>query len=300
MKPDGKPTQMAACQGGVILIAQALECGLTQSAVSYRVRTGQWSRIRRGVYRVIDMNDHLSRLKAAVAALPTAVVSHESAADFHGIGDAHSASVAVTVHSSTTHVFPGVTVHRTRDLHDSHVVSIDGLPTTTLARTVIDLAAIVHPLRTESLIDRLVLDRRLTLEQLQSVFVDVAKKGKPGSSVVRELLEARSGEPHPMSKLERLGLKLIREAGLPEPRLEYPIPWDPRRRFDVAYPSSRLVIEWDSRRWHTAADAFERDRSRDRQVVLHGWRLLRFTWDDVTVRPNLVANAIQAALESGD
>jgi len=93
-----------------------------------------------------------------------------------------------------------------------------------------------------------------------------------------------------------LGLDLLRNAGFPDPETEYTIPWSPKRRFDVAYPDRRLAIEWDSRRWHTQAEAFEQDRRRDRQAVVHGWRLLRFTWLDVIERPGEVAASVRAAM----
>jgi very-short-patch-repair endonuclease len=83
---------------------------------------------------------------------------------------------------------------------------------------------------------------------------------------------------------------------LPEPRLEFSIPWDPERRFDAAYPAARLAIEWDSRRWHELSDAFSRDRERDRQSLLHGWRVLRFTWVDVTERPTEVVETVRSLL----
>ncbi len=96
--------------------------------------------------------------------------------------------------------------------------------------------------------------------------------------------------------MERLGARILITEGLPAPHFEFSIPWEADRRFDVAYPDQLLAIEWDSRRWHTRADAFVRDRERDRRAVLHGWRVLRFTWEDLTDQPLMVVESVRGAL----
>jgi hypothetical protein len=101
----------------------------------------------------------------------------------------------------------------------------------------------------------------------------------------------------PQSELERRARDLIASAGLPMPIHEYPIPWAPGRRFDDAYPDQRLAIEWDSRRYHGQLEAFEADRLRDRTAALHGWRVIRFTWQDVEQRPAMVVESIRLLLE---
>jgi hypothetical protein len=249
-----------------------------------------------GVYRILDLDEPRDRLRAAVAALPEAVVSHESAAEFHDVPALRRGLAVVTVHTRTTHSFPGVIVHRTSDLEPHHVVDGAGLPTTSLARTVLDLSACLRPAHLEDIVDDLFAARRLALDDLAQVVTEVGRRGKTGSAALRSLIEARIGAPPRGSRLERLGLDLLRNAGFPDPETEYTIPWSPKRRFDVAYPDRRLAIEWDSRRWHTQAEAFEQDRRRDRQAVVHGWRLLRFTWLDVIERPGEVAASVRAAM----
>ena len=177
--------------------------------------------------------------------------------------------------SRTTHVFPGVDVHRCHDLADDHIVIVSGLPTTTVGRTVFDLAAILTRGHLAVVVDELLADRVVTVEALQTVLAEVAKRGKPGVSKLRTVLDTRSPGPDHGTGLERLGARVLLEGGLPMPQFEFPTPWDADRRFDLAYPIGRLAIEWDSRRWHTQVQAFARDRERDRMAVLHGWRVLR-------------------------
>lgn len=298
MDSDGRAAQLAAEQGGVLRTDQALELGLTHRTITYRVKTGRWHRLSRSVYRLFAMGSVEDRLRAAVIALPGAVVSHESAAELLGVGSVRRGLAVVTVHSQTTHDFLDVLVHRSHDLDSSHLTQIHGLPATNMARTVIDLASVLRPRHTASIMDDLVAAKKLAIDDVRNIADQVLRRGKPGSAILKQLLEDRSDGPEAnASRLERVGFRLLSEAGLPEPRLEYPIPWDPRRRFDLAYPEFKLAVEWDSRRWHTQVDAFERDRARDRQAVRNGWRVLRCTWQDLTTRPGDIVDTVRSLLD---
>jgi very-short-patch-repair endonuclease len=139
----------------------------------------------------------------------------------------------------------------------------------------------------------------MCIEEVELVVDQVARRGKPGIRKIRSILEERQAGPRNGSPLERRGAEVLRAGGLPEPRFEFPIPWALDRRFDVAFPAEQLAIEWDSRRWHNLADAFSRDRERDRQALLHGWRVVRFTWIDVTAHPVDVVETVRELLSQG-
>lgn len=298
MDLDGLATRLAADQGGVLRREQALGLGLTRGGIAYRVRIGRWEPVARSIYRVLSVRTLEDRLRSAVAALPDAVVSHEAAAEIHAIPSVTRGRAVVTVHTRTTHQFADVTVHRNHDLNPTHITHIKGLPVTNPARTVVDLASILGRRHIASIIDDLLTAKKLALGDLAATAEEVLRRGKPGSTALRELLEERGDGPEAnASRLERTGYRVLRDAGLPEPRLEFPTPWDPQRRFDLAYPEARLAIEWDSRRWHTQVEAFDRDRERDRQAVQHGWRLLRYTWQDLRTRPGDVIDTVRSLLE---
>jgi hypothetical protein len=297
MDPDGCTLALAAKQGGVITRVQAMRCGLTPGAIKHRLRLGRWELVVRSVYRLIDMTDARDLIRAAISALPDSVVSHEAAAEIHGVRRVRIGIPAVSVHSRTTHTFPGVNVHRNHDLAASHIEIHGDLPVTTLPRTVIDLASILHPEHVADIVTDLITEKRLTVEALGEVFDGVACRGKPGVTTIRGILEARgSGRDANASALERKGLAVLLGGGLPVPLLECAIPWDTARRFDACYPEWKIAIEWDSRRWHLREDAFDRDRARDRSALLLGWAVYRFTWGDVTTRPDLVVSTIRSAI----
>ena len=286
----------ALANGGVISRRDLMSLGFTARMIEGRVRRGQWSIVRRGVYRLAESGDRRDLLRTVLAAWPGAVVSHESAAEVHGFPDITAGRLTLSHHSRTTHRFAGVQVHRTHDLDGWHVTEVDGVRLTTVARTVVDLAA-VRPLAVIGRsVDRLISDGKLELLEVEAVVEAVARRGKPGIKTMRKVLEVRSGPDRTASVLERKGRALIRSAGLPTPDSEYPIPWTLDRRFDEAYPVCKVAIEWDSRRYHGQLASFEADRARDRDAAINGWRILRFTWDDVIRHPDRVVDSLRAIL----
>ncbi|MGH8874084.1 MAG: type IV toxin-antitoxin system AbiEi family antitoxin domain-containing protein [Acidimicrobiia bacterium] len=289
---------VAASQAGYFTLQQALAAGFTPAMVRHRLQSERWLHVHHGLYRIQSLgDDYVGRLRAAVVALPGAVVSHQAAGVLHGFPYLEKDLACVTVHSSTTHCFPEVVVHRTRDLADHHRTVIDLLPVTTVARTVVDLAAVCHIKLVAVILDELLVQRRLQPDALNRVFHEVARRGKPGSGPLRELLVERlSDDLIHATKLERLGRDLFRSGGLPVPVWQYPAPWNDHERIDCAWPSCAVGCEFDGRRWHTRAADFERDRRRDRQAILHGWRILRFTWEDLTRRPEEVLRQVRSAL----
>lgn len=287
---------LAAAQGGAVTRRQVLDANLTDRQIGHRIRTGQWLRLTAGGYRVMSMTGRKSLIRAATAVLTDCVASHYSAAALHHLRHVDTRMVSVLVDSGTTHVFPGVQVRRAHDLTAKHIVVVDGIRTTSVPRTIVDLAGVVHPRRLGAIIDDAIASRKTTAPEINTVLTDVAKRGKPGVTVLRAELENWMGPARNESVLERAGNRLLASAGIEGWETEHTIPWSLNQRFDVAFPKSQLAIEWDSRRWHAQGRAFERDRERDAQALAHGWRILRFTWNDVHDRPNYVLDTIRATL----
>jgi len=291
--------EVAASQGGCLRRKQILELGMTVNEVRGRLSRGQWKRLDGGAIQLYDASVPMERVRAAVAVLPSAVASHEAAAEVHSVKGFAKGLAVVSVHSRTTHAFPGVTVRRNHDLADSHITTRDGLRVTTVERTVVDMARFCSVSHLSDVLRSLILDKRVDLDLLVAIRDSVARRGRPGSKVLREVTsELVDGSPHVASKLEALGRALLLEADCGRFLSEFPLPWDRTRRFDDAYPDERVAIEWDSRRWHTRNQEFDRDRARDNAVVIHGWKLLRFTWHDVANRPGHVVATVRAAFGS--
>jgi predicted transcriptional regulator of viral defense system len=297
MKADRHLRDIAVRQGGVILRSQAIDLGLDDQQIRYRREDGDWHDAGRGAYRLIEMPDHLDKVRAAIAVLPDCVASHETAAELNSIPRVRRGIAVVSVHTRTTHEFPGVIVRRMHDLVGAHIATIGGIPTTTVARTVVDLATRLSRAHVTDIVEDLFAAGRLDGGDLASTVRDVARRGRPGSTVLREVVaEYVDGEAIQQSVMERRGRRLLSDAGLPSPLHEYPVPWSRARRFDDAYPDHRIAIEWDGRRWHMRHDAFDADRHRDNEAHRHDWHVYRFTWRDVEVRPHYVIDTIRRAL----
>jgi len=296
MNSTNRLLETAQSQGGVVLRSQAVDAGFSSSGIARRLSSGEWKRVARGGYRLLKSSGRLDLVRAAVAVLPGSIISHHSAAAIHGMPRVPRNIVSVAVPSKTTHVFPGVDIHRYDDLDDDHVATVRGLPLTSPDRTVVDLSPLVSPRHLAVIVDEAVAENLCTIEALDSVLKSIARKGKPGVASLRAVIEERSGDQPTGTVLERHGTKLLVDSGIEGFVQEYPIPWATNRRFDVAFPSERVAIEWDSRRWHMQVEAMRQDRERDRMAVQCGWRILRFTWADVHDAPDTVITTVRGVL----
>jgi hypothetical protein len=295
-KLDTAAVQQAMNQGGTLSRDRLLELGFTPRQIEYRVGAGLWTVVHRGIYQIAAPRDRRDLMRAVLSAWSQSVVSHESAAEIHGFPFVESTHVVISNHSRTTHEYPEVQVRRTHDVDDWHVTLVDGMRVTTIPRTVVDLAAERSPAHIGAIVDRLITDERLEIFELEAVFKATARRGKPGTKTIRTVLERRIGEDDAASVLERKGRTIIERAGLPMPVSEYPVPWSTGRRFDDAYPDRRIAVEWDSKRFHGQVASFEADRARDRDAAIHGWVVLRFTWEDVHRHPDRIVDSLSALL----
>jgi hypothetical protein len=224
MHPTTKLHHIAQRQGGVVRRSQAIAAGISDRQIAIRINSEKWIRIGNGTYRIFEMPGSKDLVRAAVAALPNAVASHNSAASIHDLSFVNTRVATVMVHSRTTHTFPGVQVFRSFDLAKNHIEEIDGLPVTSTARTVMDLAAQLHRRQLEALVDDALAAGKATVDDLIAVLHDVARKGKPGVTAMRDLLDRRYGESRRASILERRGNRLLRGAGLGHFLTECPSP----------------------------------------------------------------------------
>lgn len=288
---------LASRQGGYITRTQILETGLSISTIDRRVAAGELTVVSEGIYQVFASSDHTDLMRGAVLALPTPVVSHQSAAHLLEFPQLPELVPTVTVARHTTHRFPGVMVRRSEDLDKSHLTRVEGLPVTNVLRTAFDLAGSLRFDEFDSIGEALILAGRMRLRHFERLTNDLARRGKPGSRAAKEFIAIRLGGDPRATALERKGRAILASAGLPSPVAQYPIPWDHNLRFDDAYPEVRLAIEWDSRAWHLQTTAMEADRRRDREAAVHGWHVIRFTWRDIADHPEQVSTTVGTLLQ---
>lgn len=291
--------EYARAHGGIVTAREALALGMSSTTLARRLEAGVLVRIKRGLFRLAGTEEeHDSALEAACRHLD-AVVSHESAGRLHRFDGLAWINPTVTVPHRHTKHFEGVHVHQSTDLADDHLVWIRGLRVTNPERTIIDLAATLSEARIDWVLDRALSSGSVGLENLADLFASLARRGKPGTTVMRRLLEKR-GQDYvpPDTVLEQRLLSVIESGGLPRPTPQFTPPWlaPTAGRVDLAYPEHKLIIEGDSRKWHLLMESFETDRQRDNQAQLAGWRILRFTWRQIMEEPETIIASVTAAL----
>lgn len=292
---------LAARQYGVVARAQVLNLGGTDRMISARLASGAWRRLAPGVYVLASHPDTWrQRLVAlALAAGPDAVVSHEAAAALHGLDGYPPKSIVVTVaHPNHQRSRLGV-IHQLTDADPRDVTVVDGIRVTTVARTIVDLAALGRRRRLADAMSDAVVGRKVRVTEVRAVFQRLARRGKPGVRLMRGVLaEYELGAGIPESRLEQRGLEVLARGGIPRPRLGAPVPgWTAGSgRVDAIFEREKVIVEFDGRRWHSRRKDAERDRARDHAAARAGYVVLRFTWWDVINDPEGVCAIVRDVL----
>jgi len=285
--------------GGCVTSTEAQALGASREWLARRTVDGWLERVGHSTYLLPGADSMWTATLTAACHRLGAVVSHESAAQVHRMPGLRRGLLVVSVPVRRSNRYPGVIVRQKTDLSPDQVTIRAGLTVTTPSRTVIDLAQYLGAKRLAKLVDASVAEGLTSYESLVSLFEHLARKGKPGIKQLRTVLSDRGvGPMASITVLEERMLDLIERSGLPLPTSQFSPPWlgATNGRVDFAYVEERLVIEGDSRSWHTLADAFLTDRERDNLAQLAGWRVLRFTWWDVDERPEYVVTLISRAL----
>ncbi len=294
--------QFAFAQHGVIALWQLLELGLTESAVRKRIASGRLHRLHAGVYAVghaaLDLD---GRFMAAVLACGLdAALSHRSAAHKRGMRQSSRAGIDVISPRRAGRRRNGIDAHTSSTLlpRDSEIV--DGIPCTTVARTLLDLAAILPRRQVERAFDQADVLQALDADQIEDVLRRT--NGHRGHATLRSILDDHARRPTlTRNELEAAFLAICDEAGLPRPEVNAWIPVEPTGyEPDFLWREQGLIAETDGRDVHTTKRAFEHDRRRDQRLMLLGYRVVRFPRrqveeDPASVRATLVALLRQAA-----
>jgi very-short-patch-repair endonuclease len=279
-------------QRGIVTRPQCRDAGIPDRTVDLWLATGRLERIHRSVYRMAGAPPCWEQsLRAAVlAAGPGALASHRAAARLWGLVD--EAPVEISVDRPLSHRLDGVLVHRTRDAMAPSLRH--GIPVTTPMRAIVDLGAVCPASQVEDAMERGLVARLFTVAGVEWARADVARRGRQGAGVLREVLDRRAlGDARPDGILEPRMAKLLRDFGLPSAVFQHPIG---RWVVDFAYPERMVALEVDGWEVHSSPAALQRDLERQNALVALGWTVLRFTWRDVVLRPGAVARQIQAVL----
>lgn len=280
-------------QGGLARRRDLLAAGLTRRSLERHVRSGALRRIRADLFSATSDQPPDLLLRAAVVALDAAA-SGTSAAKVWGIELVHAPTrQCVTVpRDRSRSAWPATTVHRS-DLAEDITVR-DGIRVTTVVRTVLDLCRWLPLAEAVAAADSALRSRRLSLGQLVGGCCDLpAGRGRDRVAQVVRMVDPACG-----SVLESLCRVLFLLAELPSFCSQLVIRHEHAviGRVDFAWPEQRVVVEVDGYTFHAGRDSYRADRRRTNALVLAGWRVLRFSWEDITERPDVVVAQVRAAL----
>jgi hypothetical protein len=235
-------------------------------------------------------------LAHVLSAGPGAVASHRSAAVLWELEGCRPGVPELTLPNGRRYRRPGVRTHESTDLHLVTVVRRRGIPTTPVARTLLDLGGVLHRDRVHVAIDHARRRRLTDWDALLTTLIDHARRGRNGVGTLRAILDDHYGEEAADSGFERLVIALLLAAGLPRPVLHHEVTVRGHTcHIDLAYPDERIAIELDGLD-HLRPEVFEVDRPRQNSVVLDGWAVLRFTWRQYRDRPDEVVADVRQAL----
>ena len=223
----------------------------------------------------------------------TAALSHQTAARRHGLDLIDNGGEHVTVgRNISRRTEPGWHVHR-RDVRPDDVVVLDGCRVTSALRTVHDLARVLPLGAALATAESALRHRAVLTADLRARLTASRGAWASGPATVGRLV-TRSD-----SVLESLAAALFHQAGLPPPRRQYDVSECDGAlvaRVDFCWPGARLVVEVDGFAFHSDRAAYRRDRERGNDLERLGWRVLRFSWEDVVSRPLQVAAMIGSCL----
>jgi very-short-patch-repair endonuclease len=251
--------------------------------------------MHQGVYAVGHPNPPLEgRFLAAVKACGGgAVLSHFSGAAHWGMLEWDGRRPEVTVPASGARQQPGVRVHRTKLLDLRDVMRHRGIPVTSPARTLIDLASLLPEVGVRRAASRAQSLHLVNLGQLVEALHRLGR-GRRGIRKLRRIVA--SGPAPTRTELEDLVLEHLLSNGLARPHVNRPMMLAGRRVVpDFRWPNQRLVIEADSAAWHDHKLAREDDAERQALLEAHGERVLRVTWNQVISEPDRTLARIRGA-----
>jgi hypothetical protein len=284
--------RLAAQQHGAFTTAQAAGCGFNRRLIDRWAQRGVFLRVHPSVY-VIGGSPRtwMQEVSAAVLSVnDAAAVSHQTAAVLWEMTDRRPDRIDVVTARWDRVRRPCIAVHESRDLLELDRVVLDGIAVTSPVRTIVDLGAEAPLWLVESCLDTALRAGLFDAQDVRRFIARIARRGRRGVGKIRPLIEERlKWEGLTESELEDKFRRLIHLSGLPRPVPQFQLR-DARGRFvcraDFAYPDRHLLVELDSEAFHMDRSTFQRDRDKQNRALALGWTTLRFTWSDLTKRPD--------------
>lgn len=274
---DAAIAALAEEQHGRVARWQLLALGLGPRGIDHRVQRGLLRRVHRGVYAV----GHLVRsprgawMAAVLAIGPDSVLSHRDAGALEAIRPNGRPRVEVTV-PRAVRSRRGIEVHHAL-LPPDEITAIDGIPVTTVPRTIVDLAGVLDRRQLERAIHEVEVQRLWDALSLADLLERYPRR--PGTKMIRAILaELDHGLKLTRNEFEAAFRAFVEDGRLPLPEFNASLELAGRTiEVDALWRKERLAVELDGGAVHRTRRRFESDRERDRLLQVAGWRAIRIT-----------------------
>jgi Protein of unknown function (DUF559)/Transcriptional regulator, AbiEi antitoxin len=266
---DLRVAEVACRQHGMVHAYQLAAAGMDRNAIDYRVKIGRLHLRHRGVYAVghVPPSPHARAMAAVLACRPGSFLSFESGGALWAMGIRWGPIIDVT--AAMKHRHKGIRVHRSRTLTDADVTVHFGIPVTTPARTLLDLAEVLDTPSLTRAVNEARLRHKSTLPELRELLTR-----SPGRATrrLRPFLEDTTGPTR--SAFEDAFRRFVARYDLPTPEINQVVAGE---EVDFLWRRERLIVELDGREFHQ--HRFEEDREKDAILVSAGFSVVRVTWD---------------------
>ena len=241
-------------------------------------------------------------MAACLTGGPGTVASHRSAAALYGLTGGSTDLIEITCRRWRRRRHNNLIAHETVALHPCDVTTKNGIPSTTVERTLLDLGAVRGRVTVQMAFDRAVSTHQTTWVRVDAALSRLARSGRPGVRKLRAALLMRAhGLGIPESERETELLELLIESALPSPVPQYRITDNNGMflaRVDAAYPEHRIALEYDSDQEHTTPASLAADNARRNRLVAAGWTVIAARIEDIRSNGGDFVAAVAGSLQS--
>jgi len=298
---------IAQSHGGCFSRREATTAGLSGDRVTRAVQRGEFVRLHPGVYTWSGTPiTPLTRQWGAIVAAGTdadgtgrlVALSHRAAASRIGtaVFDAEQL-VEITIAGEGRPRLSEVTLHRANDLKATAITPRYGPPTTTAARTLLDLS-VTKPLLAGKVMEEWLAARKVTISALRGAIGDHRRHGRAGPNALAELLEGRTlGDLVPDSTLEGEFGEILTRYGVPLPVHHFVVASDGTviAELDWSYPGSMVALEVNGYGVHLQSrHRWEHDLDRHNELTKLGWSILYYSRRMILRTPRKIALEVDA------
>jgi REase_MTES_1575 len=304
---DGTGEAIAALAGrqhGVVARHQLRSLGLSDRVIASRVASNALHPVFRGVFAVgFRASGRRSLMMAAMLACGEgAVISHGVAAELLGLWRRQPVLIDVSSVGKAGRKLEGIRWHSSGALRVDEVTMREGIPCTTVARTLVDMAGQFGERTLRRLVEQAAFQRLLDVEEVDHV---LARRRRRGAPMLRHILvpwrkrAAGQRRDRLRSLMEARMLAVSYELGIAPPRCNVRTEVQGKRfEFDFLWEEHRLVVETDGEETHGTPVAFREDRKRDQILTANGYRVARIAWSHLEDEPAATMARIKRMLES--